>query len=109
MTLFSQNLYSGVIISHCSFDHTLLLDRSENWVGPSGTVPNWFQSNLQDRTYFISSGNLQHDLWSTTKINNRPLLFDLYVLLLSQFFGDNDSNYHAYADDTTFEFHHTYG
>ena len=42
-------------------DHSILIDRLENWVGLSGTVLNWFRSYLRDRDYYVSIGNFVSD------------------------------------------------
>ena len=86
-------------------DHSILLDRLENWVGLSGTVLEWFKSYLQGRNYFISIGNYSSDQTCMTcgvpqgSIMG-PVLFNLYMLPLSLIMQRNKIAYHNYADDT---------
>ena len=86
-------------------DHSILLDRLENWVGLSGTVLEWFRSYLQDRDYFVSIGNFTSDRTTMTcgvpqgSIMG-PVLFNLYMLPLSSIMQKNKIAYHNYADDT---------
>ena len=78
-------------------DHSILLDRLENWVELSGTVLSWFRSYLQDRNYLVSIGNYVSGLTYVTILE--PSLFSLYMLLLGLIM-QNNIDYHCYADNT---------
>ncbi len=39
-----------------TFDHNILLERLENWVGLSGMTLKWFRSYLEGRGYYVSIG-----------------------------------------------------
>ena len=86
-------------------DHSILIDRLENWVGLSGTVLNWFRSYLRDRDYYVSIGNFVSDqIKMTCGVPQGsilgPLLFNLYMLPLGHILKNNKIAYHNYADDT---------
>ncbi len=88
-------------------DHNILLERLENWVGLSGMVLKWFRSYLEGRGYYVSIGEHKSKWTSMTcRVPQgsilAPLLFSLYMLLLSQIMRKNQIAYHSYADDAGF-------
>ena len=86
-------------------NHTILLDRLENWVGLSGTVLRWFRSYLDGREYVVRMGNLESERTTMTYGVPQgsilgPLLFNLYMLPLCHTLQHHKISYHSYADDT---------
>ena len=53
-------------IEHCYTLHSIIMDRLKNCVGLSGTVLNWFSSNLQDRNLFFSITNYLSEITNVT-------------------------------------------
>ena len=87
-------------------DHNILLDRLENWVGLSGIVLKWFRSYLGGRGYYVSIGDHKSEWTSMTCGVPQgsilaPLLFDLYMLPMSQIMRKNQIAYHSYRWRTT--------
>uniref|UniRef100_A0A3Q2UIP2 NCK associated protein 1 like n=1 Tax=Fundulus heteroclitus TaxID=8078 RepID=A0A3Q2UIP2_FUNHE len=52
-------------------DHSILLQRLENWVGHSGTATNWFKSYLKDRDFFQDDKN---QMWGSPRSVTAALL-----------------------------------
>ncbi|MBE7326172.1 hypothetical protein IEQ44_16190, partial [Nocardioides sp. Y6] len=41
-----------------TIDHSILIDRLENWVGVTGSALEWFRSYLCDRSFTVAAGNV---------------------------------------------------
>uniref|UniRef100_M3XGY1 Reverse transcriptase domain-containing protein n=1 Tax=Latimeria chalumnae TaxID=7897 RepID=M3XGY1_LATCH len=87
-----------------TIDHGVLLERLEHHLGISGTVLNWFQSFLSDRSQVVrigdsvsvpaavSCGVPQGSILS-------PMLFAIYLLPLGDIARRYGVDFHCYADD----------
>ena len=88
-----------------TIDHSILLQRLENWVGLSGTALSWFSSYLTNRSYFVNLAEFDsdnHNIGSGIPQGSilGPLLFSLYILPLGELISNHGVNFHFYADDT---------
>ena len=86
-------------------NHDLLLSRLEKRFGITGTVLNWFKSDLCCRTQFVSinqSHSTKRDLLVGVPQGSvlGPLLYLLYTAPISDVIASRQLNYHLYADDT---------
>jgi exonuclease III len=86
-------------------DHSILIQRLENWFGISGSALEWFRSYLLSRTQSVcvqGSSSEPHELFCGVPQGSvlGPLLFTLYTTPLGSLFDRHSFNYHLYADDT---------
>ena len=61
-------------------DHRILLHRLEKWVGLSRAVLNWFRSNLEGRSYFVTIGSYESERVAMTCGVPRGQFLDLFCL-----------------------------
>lgn len=87
-----------------TIDHLVLLRRLQSDFSFSGTVLDWFQSYLEDRSFKVSVGNhFSHRLSLKYGVPQGsvlgPLLFTLYLRPLGDILRNNGADFHLYADD----------
>ena len=88
-----------------TINHSILLDRLQNWFGLHGTVLDWFRSYLSSRTFTvltngIKSSNLPISCGVPQGSVLGPLLFIMYTTPLSHLLSTSSVHHHLYADDT---------
>ncbi|KAJ8353101.1 hypothetical protein AAFF_G00109100 [Aldrovandia affinis] len=88
-----------------TIDHSILINRLENWVGLSECGVNWFRTYITERQFFISFGDHMSEKYDVSFGVAQgsclgPLLFSLYMLPLGNIIRDHNVNFHSYADDT---------
>ena len=88
-----------------TIDHSTLLERLYGDFGISGTVFQWFKSNIsnrQQRVHIDGSLSCPQDLRFGVPQGSvlGPFLFCLYTTSISQIITTHDVSHHMYADDT---------
>uniref|UniRef100_M3XJ80 Reverse transcriptase domain-containing protein n=1 Tax=Latimeria chalumnae TaxID=7897 RepID=M3XJ80_LATCH len=87
-----------------TIDHGVLLERLEHHLGISGTVLNWFQSFLSDRSQVVRIGD---SVSAPAEVSCgvpqgsilSPMLFAIYLLPLGDIARRYGVDFHCYADD----------
>jgi len=86
-------------------DHNILLTCLSSWSGIHGTALNWFRSYLCSRCFRVKCNNdfsSPHTCLCGIPQGSvlGPLLFVMYITLLSTLVSSLSLNHHLYADDT---------
>ena len=90
-------------------NHTLLLARLQKSFGIRGTVLQWFNSYLSDRTQFVNINEVNSTIRDLTVGVSQcsvlgPVLYLQYTAPLAKVIRSYGLDYHPYADDTQLYF-----
>ena len=107
-----ENVFLVLLDLSAAFDtvsHSLLPARLQKSFGITGTVLQWFDSYLSQRTQFVNiseANSTVRDLPVGVPQGSvlEPILFLLYVAPLAKVIRSYDLDYHLYADETQLYF-----
>ena len=88
-----------------TIDRTILLRRRDDWFGVTVKALDWFESYLTGRCQRIRLGDClsskaRSPIWSPSRVSLGPLLFTLYITVLSSMICEHAIPHHLYADDS---------
>uniref|UniRef100_A0A667Z416 Reverse transcriptase domain-containing protein n=1 Tax=Myripristis murdjan TaxID=586833 RepID=A0A667Z416_9TELE len=89
-------------VAFIAFNHDILLKHLADEAGPQGTVLNWFNSRLTDKTGDCSSSSAPIKCGVPQGSVLGSLLFSLYMLPLGSVFEKYNIVYQCYTADTQF-------